>query len=569
MRTRFIISLLTALFISNITFAQSFSWGKTFGGKSFDIVNSCATDIQGNVYLAGYFRDTTDFDPGPGTFLMNSDGSDDDAYILKLDSTGNFKWAQRFGSTANDIGVAVATAPNGDVFFAGSYFGTLQIETTTLPNNGAAASYIIRMDSLGNIIWIKNFRNQSGGTTRIQSLAADATGAIYLTGYFNGTILANPNDNSGNLIAGTGTLSGFVSKLDANGDFIWAKPLLSDYLVDPRTIAVDASFNVYVAGNHTGTTDFDPSNVGEILDTSNSFSQDIFLLKLSASGDFAWYRSIGSEGAEFANDIILDDASNIYLTGSFTNTADFSENGSIVLSSGQPTIYVAKFNTNGTTQWAYKLGGDPIITAGTGRSIDIDTDGNIYLTGEFSGNIDFNPGSGTFEMSTVFGASDGFVVKLSAADASFIWARRIGGPNQQDLPKGIAVYGSDLFYVVGNFTGTTNLDPMGNVPDITATSPNFEDVFIVKYSNASLTSVSNHEYHGKTFVIYPNPANNFLMINTQAEASIKFYSIDGKIIKGLKIISGEAIDVSDLIPGVYIISITQSEQTENLRFIKH
>src|SRR5687767_12824606 len=67
-----------------------------YGG--FTIGNQIATDKYGNVYVAGYFTNTADFDPSPGVANLKSNGLDD-IYFAKYDASGNFLWAKSVGST--------------------------------------------------------------------------------------------------------------------------------------------------------------------------------------------------------------------------------------------------------------------------------------------------------------------------------------------------------------------------------------------------------------------------------------------------------------------------------------
>src|ERR1051326_8671813 len=96
--------LLTAFILS---FEGSFSqgpgyiWAKSFGGTSSETGKAIATDAAGNIYSCGFFLGTVDFDPGPGTFTLNSAGMED-VFVTKWDPSGNFQWARSFGGTSYD-----------------------------------------------------------------------------------------------------------------------------------------------------------------------------------------------------------------------------------------------------------------------------------------------------------------------------------------------------------------------------------------------------------------------------------------------------------------------------------
>ncbi len=564
----YIFGLLFFVFAGNIATAQSYSWGKTFGGKVFDIVKSCATDIHGNIYLTGYFSDTVDFDPGTDEHLLMSGGGDD-AFLLKLDADGNFRWAQRFGNNSTDVGAAVTTTTASDIYLTGTYCNSIQIGNNTLVQSGVGpATFICKIDSSGNVLWAKTLKNQSGGSINVNTVAADNAGNVYTAGYFNGTMLPNPDDNTVTLQA-TGAISGFISKLDASGEYVWVKPLLSDYIAEPKSIAVDDFQNVYVGGYHSGNTDFNPHPDSSVTKISNGSSFDIFILKLSEAGSYEWVRTMGGSMSDHLYGIALDDSANIYFTGVFRLSPDFSEDSSIVLTTGTvPTAYVAKLNTDGATVWAHKIAGDPVLTSGKGHAIATDDAGYVYIAGEFGGTVDFDPGIDTFNMSTVFGASDGFVLKLTQ-DASFVWARRIGGTNQADIAKALAVYDSDIFYVTGTFVGTTNLDPMGNGQNIAANTPSWEDIFVIKYSVSVNTSATKYsEERNNEILYYPNPAENILYVETDSEATVTISSLEGSIIKTQNTGASSTINISDIASGVYILSVQTATNMKSYRLVK-
>jgi hypothetical protein len=225
--------------------------------------------------------------------------------------------------------------------------------------------------------------------------------------------------------------------------------------------------------------------------------------------------------------------------------------------------YVAKLNAQGQTQWAHLIGSTDNQNSGQGLAINIDNKGNIYVGGNFGGKIDFDFGVDTFNMSTVFGADDVFVLKLSS-DADYLWARRIGGDNQSDKIGGIAVQNENNYYVAGTFLGTTKLDPMGGSPPVMGNSVSFEDIFVVKYEMASIpTSIAAMKAHLDVRV-YPTPVQDFLYIELEEPSPIKIYSLTGQLLKENFGDKKTNIDVSDLPAGVYVLQV----QTMALRIVK-
>ena len=94
-------SLNNDIYISKLDIDGNYIWAKAFGGIGNETGLSIAVDLFGNVYACGIFSTTADFDPGPGSFSLTSNGGYD-AFILKLDPSGNFLWAKSFGGSSHD-----------------------------------------------------------------------------------------------------------------------------------------------------------------------------------------------------------------------------------------------------------------------------------------------------------------------------------------------------------------------------------------------------------------------------------------------------------------------------------
>ncbi len=150
-----------------------------------------------------------------------------------------------------------------------------------------------------------------------------------------------------------------------------------------------------------------------------------FQFALNAQGpEFAWVKQMGGAGGEVGNSITLDNNGNIYTTGSFFGTCDFDPgSGTYNLTSfGYYDIFVSKIDASGNFLWAKQMGGADRMR---GYSIAVDNNGNVYTTGDFYGTCDFDPGSGTYNL-TSFGLNYTFLSKLNTT-GNFVWAKQIGG----------------------------------------------------------------------------------------------------------------------------------------------
>src|SRR5689334_19116737 len=116
--------LFLAMFIADVMHAQApgWLWAKGTGGIDYDSGNSLAIDAFGNIYTTGYFNETVDFDPGPGTFYLtsaSSGGGGGDIFISKLDASGNFVWVKALSGTDDEYARSIALDAAGNIYTTG------------------------------------------------------------------------------------------------------------------------------------------------------------------------------------------------------------------------------------------------------------------------------------------------------------------------------------------------------------------------------------------------------------------------------------------------------------------
>ena len=266
------------VFILKLDASGTFIWAKSMGGTKWDFAYSIAIDGSGNVLTTGYFLFTADFDPGPGTYNLTPSGNFD-VFISKLDASGNFMWADRIGGTDVDYGFEIATDGAGNVYIAGEFKGTVDFDPGTDVNNltsfGTYDIFISKLDAAGNFVWVKRL----GGSEidYVNSMVLDPEGNIYTTGYFQGTADFDPNAGTANLTSeGSGDI--FISKLDEEGNFVWAEGIGATANDIGVGMYLDSEANIYVTGYFSETVDFDPGNGTVELASAGDF--DVFMLKL-------------------------------------------------------------------------------------------------------------------------------------------------------------------------------------------------------------------------------------------------------------------------------------------------
>jgi hypothetical protein len=269
--------------------------------------------------------------------------------------------------------------------------------------------------------WAKSFGGSSDDTG--YSIAVDASGNVYTTGCYSGTVDFDPGAGTAYLTSAERT-DVFVQKLDTSGNFLWAKSFGENFFDCGYSIAVDASGNVYTTGIFEGTVDFDPG-AGTANLTSVEFT-DVFVQKLDAYGNFLWARSFGGSSYDIGHSIKVDASGNVYTTGYFERTVDFDPGAGTanLTSAGSTDVFVQKLDTSGNFLWAKSFGD---WFDDYGYSIAVDASGNVYTTGFFKLEVDFDPGAGTANLTSV-GDADVFIQKLGSGVAGIV-----------DMGKGIHI----------------------------------------------------------------------------------------------------------------------------------
>ncbi|MBK7763954.1 MAG: SBBP repeat-containing protein [Bacteroidetes bacterium] len=469
-------ALFFLIFYSNILFAQSpnLQWAKRAGSFADDQGEAVFVDTLGNVFATGSFQGTVDFDPGPSVFNLISTG-DKDIFITKLDPSGNFIWAKKMGGSSTDIGQSIQVDQSGNILVTGVFMLTADFDPGSAVFNLVASNnadvFILKLDALGNFVWAKKIGGSQYDDAK--SICTDLSMNIYVTGNFQGTVDMDPNAGTFNLVS-TGTPSVFILKLNSAGIFVWAK-LLGGANANTTAISmkIDASGNVYSFGRYSGMGDFDP---GATTYTLNSSSPSNYIAKLNSAGNFVWAKSMGSSfyGAAFSLDLF----GNFCITGSFSQTADFDPGAAqyLLTATGNTDIFILKLNALGDFIWAKKIGN---TLSDFGANIVTDSNGDIYLTGEYESTVDFNPGAGVYNLTSV-GYNDMFIEKIDSL-GNFIWAISIGNTLfAYDHLYDLTVDNFGNIYSTGVFSSTVDFDPNAGISNLTSLG-NY-DIFIQKMS---------------------------------------------------------------------------------------
>ena len=479
----------------------NFAWVKHFPGTSTSGGQEIAIDAAGNIYSTGSFTGTHDFDPGPGVYNLTQP-SGNGVYISKLDPNGNFIWAKQF-TTWNAKPYSITVDPAGNVYTTGFYQqvadfdpgpGVFNLNTFSTGSD----VFVSKLDNNGNFIWAKRLGGNGNFYSEGHCVQVDQSGNVYTTGIFNGTLDFDPGPSTFS-ITSFGLEDMFVSKLDVNGDFVWAKRVGGTSYDYGQSLVIDNSGNTFVTGTFASTADFDPGPA--VYNVTAFGSADIFVLKLDPSGNFAWVKQIGGALDENSYSIVLDPSGNIYTTGYFRSTTDFDPGPAnySLTPNGNIDIFLSKLDNTGNFLWAKAFGGPGYDR---GFSVINDPSGNIYLTGDFQNTVDVDPGPAILNF-TSNGGSDVFVVKFDAS-GNLIWAKQWGGV-QDDYGFSICVNAANDVYTTGSFNATVDFDPGTDVYQLTASVS--MNAFVHKLSRCNnisqttldITTCTSYTLNNQTF----------------------------------------------------------------------
>ena len=378
--------------------------------SNYESCNSVAVDGSGNIYCAG----------STWGALGEANGGENDAFVIKLDSSGAIEWVTQLGNTTlgfvggDNSGYegcdSVAVDGSENVYCAGYTGGALGEA-----NGGEEDAFVMKLDSTsGAIEWVTQLGDttlgfvggDNSGYEGCASVAVDGSGNVYCAGYTGGALGE----------ANGGEEDAFVMKLDSSGAIKWVTQLGdttlgfangdNSQLDSCNSVTVDSSKNVYCAGY-----------TGGALGEANGGEGDAFVMKLdSTSGDIEWVTQLGdttlgfvggdNSGYEGCASVAVDGSGNVYCAGATRGALGEAQGGE----DKEGDAFVMKLDSSGTIEWVIQLGDTTLGFAGGDNSqgeacysIAMDSSGNIYCAGATGGALGEAQG----------GEGDAFIMKLT------------------------------------------------------------------------------------------------------------------------------------------------------------
>ncbi len=301
-------------------------------------------DSLDNIYLAGEFTNIFKL----GTISVTSKGSAD-AVLVKMDSTGKVLWMVSGGGTGIDQANALSVDNEGNAYLAGEYYSASAFfGSQTITGTGLINLFTAKYDKDGTLQWIRTAESTNqNNDIQCGSVAVDQSGNCYVAGsyydsaYFNGKLYTTVNHGS----------NAFIACYSGLGSFLWFKQMANSGVASIQT---DKNGNLYTTGYFGPQTDFD--NIHLEVKGNGMYVGNIFVSKMDASGKVIWANRAGSDYSDNGAALVLDASNNIYVTGSFSDTADFGNSN--LVSNGEHDFFVAKYDNNGNKLWVVGTGGE-------------------------------------------------------------------------------------------------------------------------------------------------------------------------------------------------------------------
>ncbi|MBG8554353.1 SBBP repeat-containing protein [Hymenobacter guriensis] len=289
------------LFVAKLSAATgAWRWVTSGGGSGRDRGNALTTDAAGNIYLTGYFQSPAIW----GSLNLTTTLNGDNVLVAKLDASGNWLWASAGGSYSPDAGNAIAVDAAGNTYITGvaglsSSFGNLTLKGGLNPS-----AFVAKLAASGQWVWATETGVE--GQNIGYGLSLDASGNVYVTGSFKGTMMLGETTLQS---SGLGDL--YVAKLTPNGQWAWAVQATNNGQGNEtgRALALDAAGNVYVTGRFAGT----KTTFGAQTITAESAS--VFVAQLDATGQWQWAVAGGGSWLDASNALAFSPDGHLYIAG--------------------------------------------------------------------------------------------------------------------------------------------------------------------------------------------------------------------------------------------------------------
>jgi prepilin-type N-terminal cleavage/methylation domain-containing protein len=355
--------------------------------------------------------------------------------------SANPDWGGDEGGVPRDV----ATDADGNVYVAGLFSGTVTIAGEQLTAIGAEDLYVASYTASGVPRWV--VAGSATGPIGFGSLAVSAAGEVYVVGGFEGTLTL-----AGQSYVSAGDSDLFIVSFSSLGVFRWGQSGGGASFDEASGVATDAVGNVYVVGSFSGAATIAGQEVTSVGVT------DMFVVSYTAAGVFRWIETAGGTG-EVQQDLAIEVSSSgeVLVSRTSSGTSGDSDGSSGGSTSTSSSLRLTSFSSTGTSNWTTSTttssssdGSTPPGEITSSSAIAVDTSGNVYVAGAFTGTVSF---AGTAVTSA--GGEDLFLASYTPAGA-LRWVRT-GGGTSADRATDVSIGPSGEILVTGTTTPPSSI----------------------------------------------------------------------------------------------------------------
>jgi copper(I)-binding protein len=448
-------------------------WARKIGGNGNDTPTQIKLDSSANLYISGSYSSNpvTIYNADETAFTTLTNSGSNDIFIVKYNSEGIPQWARRAGGGNTESSNGIILDNSNNIYMYGyydsGYYGSNPFKvynsdgssfaelTTTGFSDSDSDVFILKYNSDGIPQWLR--RIGGARVDRPLHMIFDSSYNMYMFGTTTSSSLDIFNSDGSSFAQITNPGSGsfqytFIVKYNSSGTPQWITKIGIISNNTPINIVSDSSGNIYVSGNYSS----NPLTICNIDGTTfttltNSGASDIFIVKYNSDGIPQWARSIGGSAGDFSTNAVVDASENIYISGTYSSNPLIIYNAdgtsfTTLTNSGSSDIFIVKYNSDGTPQWARNCKNGRIMKMILDASANIITYG-YYLTTPL---IIYNADGSSFTTLTNSGNNDIFIIKYDSSGTPES-ARKISG-NLNDYPSDILVDSSSNMYISGTYT---------------------------------------------------------------------------------------------------------------------
>jgi len=413
-------------FVTKTNADGSFAWVWRTEGYYGAYATSVTADEEGNVYASGYFNGKTDFNSDRYRTEYKYSRYSWDAFYVKLDKDGNLVWVKTLNGNRDEYAQDIAVDKNGNLYVTGYYnanildfdpgFYTVDWQAIL----GYTTLFVTKINNDGSYGWTHRSGNASGNIQGLKietgTQTEESPDLIYVTGHFSGTIDFDANDRNSdgelNTIISNASNDGFLFQLNDQGELNWLRTIGGISTDHVRDLHVTET-NVYIIGTAIDEVSFGDGLTEERLGTPGG--RNVYFSQFNSDGSYVKTKILPSTSASLNLYLTTDSSENVYVAGIFSQATDFYSGSDEAASdirevNGFSNIYISKYMPNGDSLWTKTL---PIDGNESLSGMSLSANNNLYLTGNFSNTVDFDPSIDGEALKTASGYQDVYLLMLT------------------------------------------------------------------------------------------------------------------------------------------------------------